>query len=141
MNSSPTYLIIDHQAADRINTPNKQCNIAIFDHLDVRKQFCEIDCQRYPKDSVIINYISNEKIDQYRDLKLFYEEYVGEELLNLFVTYLKMKHFYPIQKNDLGFQVDHTNPEKIQVFRDYQNNPANARFFIILTRHRKFEMV
>ena len=35
--NSPEYLIRAHQTRDRILTPNKNINIAIFDYLDLRK--------------------------------------------------------------------------------------------------------
>ena len=31
-------------------------------------------------------FLENEYLDQYRDLNLFYKEYVGEELLNPFIS-------------------------------------------------------
>ena len=52
--NSPKYLIVAHQTADRIATSNKEINNSIFDNLDVRKCFLEIDPIRYPRDEVII---------------------------------------------------------------------------------------
>ena len=54
--NSPKYLIVSHQTAARSGTSNKANNISIFDNLDVRKYFVEIDGVRYPKDSVHVNY-------------------------------------------------------------------------------------
>ena len=54
--NSPKYLISAHQTPLRIDTPNKNIDIAFFDNLDLRKNFVEIDGQRYPRDSVLINY-------------------------------------------------------------------------------------
>ena len=101
--NSPKYLIACHQTAARLNAPNKGLNILRFDNLNVRKYFVEIDSIRYPRDGVLTNYNENDFIDQYKDLKLFYEEYVGEELLNPFVSYPDMKTKYPIQVIDLRF--------------------------------------
>ena len=80
--NSPKYLIVSHQTAARSGASNKANNISIFDNLDVRKYFVEIDGVRYPKDSVDVNYTENDYLDQYRDIKLFYKEYLGEELMN-----------------------------------------------------------
>ena len=104
------YLICAHQTAARADPPNKRNNISIFDNLDVRKYFIEIGGQRYPRHSVLTNYAVNDSIDQYRDLKIFYKEYVGEELLNPFVSYPDMKNKYPIQVIDLRLQTDHKTP-------------------------------
>ena len=41
--NSPKYMISAHQTKDRIITPNKNNNIAIFDNLDLRKYYVEID--------------------------------------------------------------------------------------------------
>ena len=63
--NSPKYLIRAHQRKDRIITPNKNNNIAIFDNLDIRKLFVEIDGIRYPRDGVSINFTEKKYIDQY----------------------------------------------------------------------------
>ena len=41
--NSPKYMISAHQMKGRILTPNKNNNIAIFDNLDLRKYYVEID--------------------------------------------------------------------------------------------------
>ena len=113
--NSPKYLIAAHQKEARIGTANKENNTAIFDHLDVKKYFAEIDGYRYPKESVLTNFIKNDYLDQYRDLKLFYKEYVGEELMIPFICYTDLKNKYPIQVIDLKVQVDHITPKKSTV--------------------------
>ena len=80
--------------------------------MSVRKYFAEIDGVRYPRDEVILDYEKNQYLDQYRDLKMFYKEYVGEPLLSSFISYPAMKDFYPIQVIDLRFQADHISPKK-----------------------------
>ena len=50
-----------------------------------------------------------------------------------------MKSNYFIQVIDLKHQVDHITPKKIQLFEEYQNDPANDRIFVILIRHRPAE--
>ena len=82
--TSPKILILAHQTADRIGVPNKVRNIAVFDNLIVRKYHDDIDGVRYPLDGVSIDYASNDHLNLYRDLMLFYKKNVGEELLNLF---------------------------------------------------------
>ena len=58
----------------------KKCNIAIFDILDLRKCYVEKDRQRYPRDNLIIDYEENDYIEQNKDLKLFFKEYIGEPI-------------------------------------------------------------
>ena len=84
---------------------------------------------------------SNKYLDQYRDLEMFYKEYVGEPLLSPFISYPDVKDFYPLQVIDLRFQPDHISPKKIQLFEEYRNDPANARLFLILIRHREIKMI
>ena len=143
--NSPKYLIACHQTAARLNAPDKGINISRFDNLNVRKHFVEIDSIQYPRDCVLTNYNENEYIDQNKDLKLFYKEYVGEELLNPFVSYPDMKTKYPIQVIDLRFQPDHITPKKIQLFEEYRaepaNNPNSARLYAILIRRREIELI
>ena len=116
--NSPKYLIAAHQTEARVRTSNKRNNVSIFDHVDVTKYFVEIDGYRYPKESVITSFSENDFLDQYRDLKSFYEEHVGEELLNSFISYIDMKKKYPIQVIDLRHQIDHISPNKIQLFEE-----------------------
>ena len=54
---------------------------------------------------------------------------------------MMLKIIYPIQVIDLRFQVDHINPKKIQFFEEYRPDPASARLFLILIRHREIKMV
>ena len=116
---SSKYLICAHQTTARADLPNKRTNISVFDHLDVRKYFIEIDDVRYPRDAVLTNYNQNDYLDQYKHVKLFCKEYVGEDLLNPFLSYPDMKNKYPIQIIDLRFQVDHITPETFQLFEEY----------------------
>ena len=139
--NSPKYLITADQTAAKLNVPNKGIIISTFDNLNVRKYFVEIDSIRYPRDGVLINYPENDYIDQYKDLKLFYKEYVGEELLNPFVSYTDMKDKYPIQVIDSRFQADHITPKKIQLFEEYRADPANARLYVILIRRLEIELI
>ena len=139
--NSPEYLIAVHQTADRIGVPNKADNVAIFDHLNVRKYHVDIDGVRYPRDGVGIDYGLNDYVDQYRGLKLFYHEYLGEQLLQPFISYNDMKTKYPFQVIDIRFQVDHNNPKKNELFEEYRGATNNARLFIILVRHREIKMI
>ena len=44
--NSPKILICAHQTRKRLNAPDKKIKIAIFDNLDLRKNYVEIDGQR-----------------------------------------------------------------------------------------------
>ena len=137
----PKYLICAHQTNLRTTTPDKKINIAIFDNMDIRKYYVEIDGQRYPRDSVLINYEENDYIQQYKDLKLLWKEYIGEPILNPLISYPDMKTKYPIEIIDLKHQFDHITPKKIQLFREYGTDPDNARLFLILIRRREIELI
>ena len=139
--NSPKFLICAHQTEARSTLPNKRNNTSIFDNINVRKYFIEIDGARYPRESVLTNYADNDYIDQYRDLKLFYKDYVGEELLNPFKSYPDMKDKYPIHVIDLRYQADHITPKKIQLFQEYRADPNNARLYVILIRRREIEFL
>ena len=62
--NSPKYLIAVHLTAARIGVPNKANNVAIFDHLDVRKYHVDINGVRYPRDGVNVGYGLNDYVDQ-----------------------------------------------------------------------------
>ena len=83
---SPKNLIGAHQTKDRIDGAISTKNVSIFDKLDLRKYYIEIDGQRYPRDSSVMNYEQNDYIEQYKDLKLFFKEYIGEQLMSPFIS-------------------------------------------------------
>ena len=88
-----------------------------------------------------MNYEQNDYIEQYKNLKKFFKEYIGEQLMNPFISYPDMKTKYPIQIIDLGHQSDHIAPKKVQLFLEYGPDPENLRFFLILIRRRKIELI
>ena len=63
----PKYLIGVHQTKDRIDSAISTKNVAIFDNLDLRKYYIEIDGQKYPRDSSLMKYEQNDYIEQYKD--------------------------------------------------------------------------
>ena len=73
--NSPKYLVGAHQTRARADTANKNNNIAIFDHLNLKKYYVEIDSLRYPRDSVLVNYEQIDYIEQCKSLKLFVRIY------------------------------------------------------------------
>ena len=139
--NSSKYLIGAHQTRIRADTANKNINIAIFDNLNLQKYYVEIDSVRYPRDSVLVNYEQNDYIEPYKDLKLFFKEYIGEELMSPFISYPDMKTKYPIQIIDLRHQPDHITPKKIQLFQEYTADPENAKFYLIVIRRREIELI
>ena len=138
--NSPKYLISAHQTRTRADTANKNNNIAIFDNLNLQKYYVEIDSVRYPRDSVLVNYEQNDYIEPYKDLKLSFKEYIGEELMSPFISYTDMKTKYPIQIVDLRHETDHITPKKIQLFQEYNVDPENAKFYLIVIRRREIEL-
>ena len=52
-----------------------------------------------------------------------------------------MKNKYPIQINDLRFQVDYINLKKIGLFQEYRGMTNNARLCLLLTRPREIKMI
>ena len=88
-----------------------------------------------------MNYEQNDYIEQYKDLKLFFKEYVGEQLLSPFISYPDMKTKNPFEIIDLRHQSHHITPKKIQLFLEYGADPENARFFLILIRRREIELI
>ena len=138
---SPEYLIGTHQTRTRADTANKKNNIAIFDNLNLQKYYVEIDSVRHPRDSVLVNYEQNDYIEQYKDSKFYFKEYIGEELMSPFLSYPDMKTKYPIEIIDLRHQTDHISSKKIQLFQEYSADPENAKFYLILIRRREIELI
>ena len=75
-----------------------------------------MDGQRYPRDSVLINYKENDYIEQHDSSKLFSKEYIGEPIINSFTSYPHMEPKYSIEKIDLRYQPDHMTPKKSNNF-------------------------
>ena len=109
---SPKNLIGAHQTRDRIDAPISTKNVSIFDNLDLRKYYIEIDGQRYLRNSSLMNYEQNDYIEQYKDIKLVSKECIGEQLMSTFISYPDMKTKYPIEIIDLKHQADHITPKK-----------------------------
>ena len=137
------YLIAAHQKTQRPdpanpanNLSNNRFNNAVFDHVVVRKCYSERDGIRYPKNPVMVSYDENNYLQQNKDLKLFYKEYVVDQLLSPIITYHKMKDYCPVQIIDLPFQVDHISPKKKRLFEEYHPNPTNSNLYVILIKHR-----
>ena len=112
-----------------LDTADKSNNFAIFDNVDLRNYFIEVDGQSFPTDSSLMNYEENDFIEQYRVLKLFFKDYIGEAILSPFISYPDKKTKLPIEIIDLGHQPNHITLKKIQLFHEYGADPENARFF------------
>ena len=67
-------MISAHQTSLRTTNPDNKFNIATFDNIDLRKNYVEIDGQRYLRDDVSINYTENGYIVRYKNLKMFFKE-------------------------------------------------------------------
>ena len=124
---SPKYLISAHQTQFKVNAPDEINIIAIFDNLDLRKYFVEIDGRRYPRQNVLLNYEENDYIEQNRDIKSFFKEFFGELILSLLISYPDIKTKNSIGRIDLGHQLDHVTPKTIQQFQENGCHPDNAR--------------
>ena len=74
------------------------------------KSFFENDGVRCPNENIHVYNNTNDSNDQYRHLKLFFGEYVGEFILSPLISYPDMEIFYPIQFSDLRFEVDQISP-------------------------------
>ena len=66
----------------------------------------------------MINDRENSYLNQFSGLKLFFEEYVVEQLLSPIRSHDKMKTYYPSQIIDLRFQVDYVTPKIIRYFEE-----------------------
>ena len=87
-------LIAAPRSEARAILPNTADNKAIFDHLYVGNYFVEINGVRYPRDANDFDYTKNDYIKQYRDLKEFFPEFVGEPILCVFLNYTDMEIFF-----------------------------------------------
>ena len=52
-----------------------------------------------------------------------------------------MKTKYPMEVIDLGHHFDYITPKKIQQFREYDADPENASFHLLLIRRIEIEMI
>ena len=137
---SPNYLIGALQTRTRAEIAAKNNNIALFDNIGLRKNYVEIDGQRYPRDSFLMNYEENDYIEQNRDTKIFFNEYIGEPISNPFISYAGMKTKYPIKIRDLRHQPDHITPKKF----NYSKNMVlilRMQDFLLLIRRREIELI
>ena len=92
--NSPQYFISGHQIPNRIDTPNKNNNILIFDNLDPRKNYVDIDGLRYTRNGVLKNYEKNDYKKQYKDLKFIFQRICWRRIA-------KSSHFISKHENKL----------------------------------------
>ena len=78
-----------------------------------------------PKTLLICNMLQS-KISINTEILNFFKEYVGEPILNPFLTYTDLKAFYPLPFLDLRLQINQLNLKKRHVFGDCKVDPANA---------------
>ena len=126
--NSSKNLIGAHQTRTRADTAAKNHKTALFDNLDLRKYYVAVDGQRYPWDSSLLNYEENVYIEQYKDLKLFFKECIGEELMTSFISSLDMKTKYPFKIIVSRHQPEHITPKKFNYFHEYAD-PENGWIF------------
>ena len=91
--NSPKHLGVAHQTEARIGAPNKAKRFSNFDNPNFRNYLVDVDVVRYPRESVKTDFGTNNYLHQYEYIKLYYEEYVGEELLTPFIKYPDVKKF------------------------------------------------
>ena len=110
---SKKYSKAGHQTAAPAAAPNKEIFTAAFENLNVENYFIGIDGIRYHRDSVKVDYFTNNSLDRSRDLQQKYKEKVGEPILGLFLTCHVINNFYRLQVVDLGFQ---SNLRTLKIF-------------------------
>ena len=125
-------LIAAHQTEAKTGVPKKTNYLSNFSHLDISKYFVQINGKRYPRDAIDIDYTKNDYFNQYRDLKAFSREYVGEPILNPFIIFIVMKTFCPIQVIDLRFQIDHVSSKIIKHLRNTEQHPVMLDYLLYL---------
>ena len=136
---SPKFLSAIHETAARKGVPNKASKIAVFDNLNLRKVFVEIDRVRSLTDFVSTDSVENDYHDQNRDLNLFYKEYVGEGIMNPLLTYSQEKllcyssHWFEIR-------VEYVSLKKTLTLEEDWVATKHARLFLILLRHKEIKM-
>ena len=109
--------------------------------MGVKKYFDEIDRIRYPKNRILKSYTENIHLSQHRDLKIFYKEYIGEQILSPIITYDKKQIYYPTQLFDLLFQLNYVTRKKIRLFGEYEIDPTHTYLFDLSVKHREIEKV
>ena len=137
--NAPMYLIYAHQTADR-STAGRPRNPAIFNNMKVQETSVNIDTTRYPDVPYSTEMALNKYTEHYKNIELFYKEYIGEQILSPYIAYDEWKTLYPIFITDLRFQNEYISPKKIQLNIKYRADTANARLYTLLIRNRIIEI-
>ena len=88
-----------------------------------------------------MNYEENDYIEQYKDLKLFFKEYVGEPIFHALISYPDLKTKNSIELIDLRHQPDHITRKKNQQFQEYGTDPDNAILSLLRFTRREIELL
>ena len=75
---SPKFFLASYQRAVRSRVAKKANNISVFNHVDVKKCFVEMDGIRYRKVAVNIIHATNDYLNQNRDINFFHEIFAKE---------------------------------------------------------------
>ena len=138
--NSPKSLFGAHQTRHRKDA-SYQLKMSLYLIISIFGNFMSRWTVSDKRDSSLMNYEQNDYIEQYKDLKLFFKEYFGEELMSPFTSYTDMKTKNPIEIIDLRHQPEHITPKKIQLFLEYGTDPENGSVVWILIRRREREII
>ena len=139
--NSPKYLIVTQQKAARIEDPNKGDNFAVFDKLNVGKNFVKFDEVRFLRILLLLIMVNMTIRIKIEIPICFYKEYIGGEQFSHFITYLDVTKLYSTQVILLRFQIDHINLKEKQKFEENGGATDIDRLFMTLIRHSEIKMV
>ena len=89
----------------------------------------------------MVDFEENSYLEMFRDLKLFFREYVDEQLLSPIISNDKLKDYSPIELLNLRFQVHHISPKKIRFSEEYDENPVKTNLYQMLVKHREIKVI
>ena len=104
--------------------------------MDVEETSVNIDTTRYPDVPYVTEMDANKYTEHYKNIELYYKEFIGEQVLSPYISYDEWKTLYPIFVNDLRFQNDYISAKKIQLNIKYRADTGNAVLFTVLLRNR-----
>jgi hypothetical protein len=110
----PIYVIVGFQSQAR-QGPSQTANNGVFDQLDIISASVKIGSERYPDNSINLDYDRNNYNDAYEAIKRIKEEHFGVKELPPLINYKEFKDLYNIYVFDIRNQKEHLSAQQITI--------------------------
>lgn len=122
----PIYVIVSFQTRTRYS--DQEQDNGLFDRPNILSASCSIGSERYPEDRMNIDYSRNNYLQAYGEIKNFWNNHVGEHLLDPRITKSEFKNDYNFYVFDLRHQKEHLSAQPIKLEFQLQGDVVRENY-------------